>query len=223
METYMLCSLVLYQKGYILKLLPLCYTTSVRIKPMKQLKDYHHYKGNYLTPSEKVEREIIQLLIDSPLPNSQRVSSQVFEIKHASDCAVLGRILAQKRGLDMDIAEVACALHDVYVALEGKNENHAKMGAHLAEEILRKIGGFSDQQIKTIVEAVAHHSEKDIHSDNPYIELVKDVDVFDCSLYKGSEDYYRLHKPQPVFKEYVKRIKNVRKELGLPEEPVFRT
>ena len=54
------------------------------------------------------------------------------------------------------------------------------------------------------------------------MELVKDVDVFDCSLYKGAEGFYRLHKSEQVFNEYVNRIKNVRKELGLPTEEVFR-
>lgn len=186
------------------------------------LKDYHHYKGNDLTPSEKVEREIIQLLIDSKLPDSKRASSKVFEIKHASNCAVIARILAQKRDLDVDMAEVIGTLHDIYVALEGKNENHAKLGAPLAEGILRRVGGFSETQIKTIVEAVAHHSEKDIYTDNQYIELIKDVDVFDCSLYKGSEGYYRIHKSATVFMEYVRRIKKVRSELGLPQEPIFR-
>lgn len=188
-----------------------------------QFNEYHHYKGNNLTPSEKVEREIIQLLIDSKLTDSNRESSKVFEIKHASGCVVIARILAQKRGLDAEIAEVASTLHDIYIALEGKGEGHAKNGAPLAEKILCRVGGFTKKQIKTIIDAIAHHSEKDVYSDNPYIELVKDVDVFDCSLYKGSEDYYRLHKPEKIFNEYVKRIRKVRKELGLPEKPVFRT
>ncbi len=70
--------------------------------------------------------------------------------------------------------------------------------------------------------AIAHHSEKEVYSDDPYIELVKDVDVFDCSLYKGSEDYYLLHKSPEIVKEYEKRAKAVRAELGLPTGEVFR-
>ena len=74
----------------------------------------------------------------------------------------------------------------------------------------------------SIVDSVAHHSEKEVYSDNPYIELVKDVDVFDCSLYRNAEGYYRLHKPESIVNEYVKRIVKVRKELNLPPEPIFR-
>jgi hypothetical protein len=35
-----------------------------------------------------------------------------------------------------------------------------------------------------------HHSEKNIYTNNPYIELVKDADVFACSLYKNAADEY---------------------------------
>lgn len=186
------------------------------------LKDHHHYKGNSLTPSEKVERKVVELLLHSSLPDDERESSIVWELKHSSGCCQIARILAQKRNLNVELAEVASVLHDIYVVVEGKYKDHAKLGAQIAEKLLREIGGFTDDEIKIITDAVAHHSEKEIYSDNPYIELIKDVDVFDCSLYKGAEGYYRLHKPENVVNEYIKRIKNVRKELGLQELPVFR-
>jgi len=186
-----------------------------------QLKDYHHYKGNDLSPAEKVERKVVEMLLNSPLSDTESESSVVFELKHSSDCCQIAKILAQKRNLDTDIATVASVLHDIYVIVEGKYKDHAKMGAPIAEKILREVGGFSDNDIKTITDAVAHHSEKEVYSDNPYVELVKDVDVFDCSFYKNSEGYYRIHKPEEIFKEYVKRIINVRKELNLPPEPIF--
>lgn len=186
------------------------------------LKDYHHYKGNDLTPAERVERKIVELLLSSKLPDSERESSIVWELKHSSGCCQIGRILAQKRNLNITICEVASLIHDIYVIVEGKYKDHAKLGAPIAKGILEEIGGFTHSDIHTITEAIAQHSEKEVYSDNPYIELVKDVDVFDCSLYKGAEGFYKLHKPEPVFKEYVKRIKKVRRELGLPEEEVFR-
>ncbi len=186
------------------------------------LKDFHHYKGEELSPSEKVERKVVEILLTSNLADDQRESSIIWELKHSSGCVQIARILAQKRNLDIEISEVASLLHDIYVIVEGKYENHAKEGAPIARKILEEIGGFSSEQIDTIVSAVEHHSEKEIYSDNPYIELVKDVDVFDCSLYKGAEGFYKLHKSEEVFAEYVNRIKNVRKELGLPPEEVFR-
>lgn len=186
------------------------------------LKDFHHYKGDDLTPAEKVERKFAELLLNSKLPDSERESSVIWELKHSSGCCQIARILAQIRGLDVEISELAALLHDIYVVVEGKYSNHAALGAPLAEKLLNEVGGFTPEQIKTIVEAVAQHSQKEVYSDNPYVELVKDVDVFDCSLYRGSEDYYRLHKPAEIVEEYTKRTKSVREELGLPEGDVFR-
>lgn len=187
----------------------------------QQLKDFHHYKGNDLSPAEKVERKVVEMLLNSPLSDTERESSVVFELKHSSDCCQIAKILSQKRNLDADISTVASVLHDIYVIVEGKYKDHANMGAPIAEKILREVGGFSDNEIKIITDAVAHHSEKEVYSDNPYIELVKDVDVFDCSFYKNAEGYYRIHKPEHILNEYIKRIKTVRKELNLPPEPIF--
>ncbi len=189
---------------------------------MNQLKDFHHYKGSDLSRSEKVERKVVELLLSTKLPDEKRESSIVWELKHSSGCCQIGRILAQRRGLDIEMAEVACLLHDIYVIVNGKYKDHAKLGAPLAENILKEIDDYSSEEIKTITDAISHHSEKEIESDDPFAELVKDADVFDCSLYKGAEGFYRLHKPEEIFKEYVKRIKKVRKELGLPEKDVFR-
>lgn len=187
-----------------------------------KLKDFHHFKGDDLSRFEKVERKIIELVINSSIPDSEREDSKIFEVKHASGCTQIARILAQKRKLNIEISDTAATLHDIYVIVSGKYKDHGKLGAPIAEKILREIGSFSEKEIKTITQAVAHHSEKEIYSDNPYVELVKDVDVFDCSLYKGAEGFYRIHKPEHIFKEYVNRIKRVRKELGLSIDQVFR-
>lgn len=187
-----------------------------------KLKDFHHYKGNNLTPAEQVERKFAELLLNSNLVNSDRESSVIWELKHSSGCCQIARILAQNRGLDVEICETAALLHDIYVVIEGKYANHAALGAPLAEKLLNEVGGFTPKQIETIVNAVAQHSQKEVYSDDPYVELVKDVDVFDCSLYRGSEDYYRLHKPAEIVEEYTNRTKSVREELGLPKEDVFR-
>ncbi len=189
---------------------------------MTASKDFHHYKGEDLTPAEKVERRFAELLINSTIPDSQRESSIIWELKHSSGCCQIARILAQKRGLNVEISETAALLHDIYVAFTGKYSNHAAEGAPLAEKLLNEVGGFTPEQINTIVKAIAEHSQKEVYSDDPYVELVKDVDVFDCSLYRGSGDYYLLHKPAEIVKEYAKRTEAVRQELGLPERDTFR-
>ena len=187
----------------------------------KTFVDFHHFKGNTLTPFEKVEKKAIELLLNSKISDKDRESSMIWELKHVAGCAQIGRIVAQKRKLDMDIAATASMIHDIYVIVHGNYKDHAKLGAPIAKKLLEDVGGFSKKQIETIVLAVAHHSEKEIYSDNPYVELVKDVDTFDCSLYRGAEGYYRLHKPKQIVDEYVKRLVKVRKELNLPAKPIF--
>ena len=188
----------------------------------QQLKDFHHYKGEELTKFEKVEKRVIELILSSKVSDKDREDSVVFELMHAAGCMQIGRILAQKRKLDVDIASIASMMHDIYVIIEGKYKDHGKLGAPIAKNILEEVGGFSEEEIEIITDAVAHHSEKEIYSDDSYVELVKDVDVFDCSLYKNAEGFYRIHKPPHIYDEYVKRIKKVREELGLPVENVFR-
>lgn len=184
---------------------------------------YHHFKGIHLSPTEKVEKKVVELLLHSSVPDEKRDSSIVFELKHSSECVQVARILAQKRGLNIALAEAAAALHDIYVIVMGLYSNHATLGAPMAEKILKDTGGFTQSEIQTISNAVCHHSEKEIYTDKPYIELIKDADVFDCSFYKNSEAEYRSIKTPEVFVHYEKRVKNVRRELGLPEKPVFRT
>ncbi|HBQ50968.1 hypothetical protein A3B42_00555 [Candidatus Daviesbacteria bacterium RIFCSPLOWO2_01_FULL_38_10] len=187
-----------------------------------KLKDFHHYKGDELTPFEKVERKVMEMVASSKIADSQREDSIIFELMHAAGCMQIGRLLAQKRNLNIDIASVACMLHDIFVIVSGTYQNHGPAGAPIARKIFEEIGSFSENEIETITQAVAHHSEKEIYSDNPYIELVKDVDVFDCSLYKNSEGFYRIHKSAEIVKEYENRIRKVRLELNLSPEPVFR-
>lgn len=185
-------------------------------------KHYHHFKGNVLTPSEKVERKIVELLLNSKVSDINRESSIVFELKHSSECIQIARILAQKRDLDISLAEAIAALHDIWVIVNGTYKNHAILGAPIAEKILKDIGGFSLPEIKLISDAVAHHSEKDIKTNNPYVELIKDADVFACSFYKNAEEEYRLTKSKTLFQSYSNRVKKVRKELGLNSNQVWR-
>ena len=184
-------------------------------------KDYHHFKGNQLSRAEKIQCKVVELLLKSRLTDKQRESSLAWEMKHSCSCCQVGRILAEKRGLDVELAEVICVLHDIYVVVKGTYKDHAKLGGPIARKMLSG-GDFSKKEIKLIVDAIEHHSEKEIYSDYPYTELAKDADVFDCSLYQGVEEYYKLHKKPEVFTEYEKRLVNVRKELGLQVKKLFR-
>lgn len=187
-----------------------------------KLNNYHHFKGNNLSPSEKVQRYIVKQLLTTKIPDNKRDSSVVFELKHSAGVIEVARILAQKRRLNVTLAEVIAALHDINVIIQGTYKDHGKLGGILAKKILKKIGRFSSEDVALISNAISHHSEKEIYSKNPYIELIKDADAFSCSYFENSEGTYRAGKSPLVFGHTIKRIEKVRKELGLPAKPVFR-
>lgn len=179
---------------------------------------YHHFKGEHVTRSELIERMVTEIILQSPLPDEERAWSKTFELKHSASVSKIGRILAQKRGLNEEIASVICVLHDIYVFETGSAKDHAIQGAQRAEKILRKTKKFSKKEIGQIVKAVKNHSDKHVYSDDPYVELVKDADVFDCSLFEGAHDGYLYEKSPDMCREYFKRINAVRDELGLPRD-----
>lgn len=182
---------------------------------------YHHFKDEGLSRSDEIQRLVTQRILDSDVSDKSRENSIVWECKHSSSCLQVGRILALKRGLDLELTEVICALHDIYAIETGKYEKHAKHGAVIAREILEETGNFSHEEIDIVCTAIANHSDKHIESDDPYSELIKDADTYDCSLYDGTIAYYKEHKSPESFACYRKRAQAVSDELGVPLHPSF--
>ena len=180
---------------------------------------YHHFKGENVTRAELIERTMIQIILKSKLPDDDRSWSKTFELKHTSSVAQMGRMLAQKRGLDTSLAAIMCAMHDIYVFTTGRASNHAHKGAVIAEKLLKKTKRFTPAEIKLICTAIYNHTDKSVVSKNPYVELLKDADVLDSGLYDGVHDAYVYEKSQSNCRAYFDRIKKVRKELALPKEP----
>ncbi len=182
---------------------------------------YHHYKGSGLPRSDAIQKLVIERILTNPLTDARRENSKVWELKHSSSCIQIGRLLAIKRELNVELAEIICALHDIYAIDTGYYGEHAQKGAETAKELLHTTSQFSDQEIKVICDAIRAHSDKHLYSDDPYSELIKDADIFDCSLYEGTGEYYEVYKSLEVRKEYYHRIQKVREELGLPPDIRF--
>lgn len=167
----------------------------------------------------RIELHIVDMLLNSDLTEAERDSSVAFELKHQSSVCQLGRIMAKKRGLDIEVAAVGALLHDIAVIAEGNYADHAKRGAVIAADILERTGGFDAAEIATICRLIANHSDKHVYSDDPWIEFGKDVDILDCFLYPRAIDEYFLAKTLPSAKEYLHRAQQVWREFGLPDEP----
>ena len=89
---------------------------------------YTHFKGKNITRYELIERIVVETILKSKLPDRDRAWSKTFELKHSSSITQIGRMLAQKRGLDAGLAAVICAMHDIYVFTTGLAADHADQG-----------------------------------------------------------------------------------------------
>ena len=166
---------------------------------------FHHFKGKNLSKAEKIEKLVLEQILNSKIPDDKRENSVAWELKHSSGVIQFARILALKRSLDVEKAAVAAALHDIYAIQTGKYEKHAIKGAEIANKILIA-KGFSKKYAVEICEAIKLHSEKEKYSKNRLAELLKDADLLDCMLY--ATDIYS-EKPKNVQKAIKKRFRNV--------------
>ena len=191
---------------------------------MEPVKHHHHFRKDLLERSDRVamcERYVVDLLLNTSLPDSQRESSVAWELKHHSGVTQMARLLARKRGLPLDQCTVGSLLHDIYVIVEGKYKDHAHLGAPIAANILTEVGGFNSDEADQVFRIVYYHSDKDDWSDDPFKEFGKDADILDIFLYPGPYGEYLTIKSIPVFAHYLKRAKRIWTELGLPSDPRY--
>ncbi len=112
----------------------------------------------------------------------QRDETPNWERIHMISSARIGFILAEKRGVDPEIAACACACHDYGRILYGRQSGHAEAGYLPVKDFLRETELFSESEIEQIAVAVRNHSNKgEIGSDME--EIVKDADILDCVQY----------------------------------------
>ena len=113
-------------------------------------------------------------------------------------------LLAVKRKLNAEIAATCGMLHDIARVNGSGGNNHALKGAEEAEELLKAINLYNDDEIKLIITAISRHSDKKaVHE--PYDELLKDADVMSHCFY--NHDF-------PVSNHEFDRYKNLLIELG---------
>lgn len=127
----------------------------------------------------------------------------IWEKVHAASCAQLGRMLAEKRGVDVELAALACALHDIGRWVTGLQNDHAPKGQVPVQNFLISKKG-SDEEKEQIVRAVINHSRKD-EIGTPLEEIVKDADILDCYWYGE-----KIMKPF-----HIARLKKALGDLGI--------
>lgn len=151
------------------------------------------------------------------LSDEKREIPLVWSIMHMHTSTQLAKILAIKKNLDPELAGLVCVFHDVYTLLTGEYRDHGVKAEHYVREIVDeynkrwgiKSGIISEEEVSVIVDAVAVHSDKQKSSDNPYTELLRDIDSLDAYL-NGMEPGENTGRKQ--------RVRSVTRELGLRVE-----
>ncbi len=110
----------------------------------------------------------------------------IWERIHATSSAQIGRILAEKRGLNKGQAALACAIHDMGRWVSGRQLDHAPKGEETARQFLTEWIGTEESR-EQIVQAVINHSKKE-QIGTPLEELVKDADILDCYWHGATID-----------------------------------
>jgi uncharacterized protein len=126
-------------------------------------------------------------------------------ISHLHGVADICAMLSYRRNLDTTLCTACGLLHDLWSYETGTEDDHAKHGAELAEQILDDLDIFNKEDTKIITTAIYYHSDKgNEHGD--YDELLKDADVVQHYLADPDKKY-------PTSK--ARRIKKTLRELGI--------
>lgn len=109
----------------------------------------------------------------------KRDESLHWERVHLASSARIAKDMAVQRGVDPELAAIACALHDIGRIVTGKQKDHAHQGEGPTRKLLEQLDLFSPEEIDIITRAVYNHTDKDVIG-TELEEIVKDADVVDC-------------------------------------------
>lgn len=152
--------------------------------------------------------EKIRKFMDDLLEAQQDYEVRRCGYVHLYGVSLFAVMLAEKRGLDRELASVVGMMHDIKSFRTGDASDHAVLGAREAEQILMGFEEFSPGEREIICRAISEHSRK-TETDGEYSELIKDADVLHHYLYN------------PVFGVPVKeepRLRRLLHEIGCREE-----
>ena len=149
-------------------------------------------------------RSVVDTILHGQIDPGRRRSGFV----HLYGVSTVCLLLAIKRGLDAELSGAAGMLHDIATNESGSSKDHARRGAVRAGEILAEVGGFTEEEISGISEAISTHSTKgEVHG--PMAELLKDADVLQPYLYDPTKELAEDRK---------RRLEAILEELGMASD-----
>ncbi len=132
-----------------------------------------------------------------------------WNVMHMYTSQQLAKLIALKRGMDMETAALAAALHDITVIVTGRTERHAELAEPYLREIIHEFNTnskpdfpkISAEEADFIINAVIQHSDKGNYTEEPFTELLKDVDSIDRFLLGIKSEGAYLERSLRVLKE----------------------
>lgn len=135
-----------------------------------------------------------------------------WNMMHMYSSSQLAKILALRRGMDMELASIAATLHDIAVIMTKKRDNHAERAEEYVRQAIKdfnnrngeKLGRINDEEVELLVKAISQHSNKEEYTQDSFVELLKDIDSLDRYLHGIKSEG-----------AYIERCKRVFNELGI--------
>ncbi|MHA2024303.1 MAG: HD domain-containing protein [Candidatus Thorarchaeota archaeon] len=154
---------------------------------------------------------ILRIRMESIMNDPDRKSVVPFSwsVLHMHTTTQLAKLLAIKRGCDVELAAMIAAFHDVYSFHTGKWEDHGKKAGPYVKEIITEyndvwgehLGVITKAEVKKIIKAIRGHSEKEKVVKDKYAELLKDIDCLDSYLHGFEPKDSALERVSKVFSE----------------------
>jgi len=108
-----------------------------------------------------------------------------WNIMHMYSSSQVAKLLAIHRGIDPELAGIAAALHDIGIVKIKKHEGHAEAAPPYVYDFIgrynresgTRLSKVTEEELKAIVKAVVRHSEKELNSNDPFIEIAPENPV----------------------------------------------
>ena len=152
----------------------------------------------------------LRAFIANELRNMEDTDKRDSALLHLNGVSLAATLLAEKRGLDSELAAMAGLLHDMAAYRSGSYDDHAHRGADYARDVLRAMGETTEDEIDQICSMIYHHDDKQV-TDSPLDEVLKDADVIHHCFNDLSK---------PVKDKEKARFNALIEELGLTTQPL---
>ena len=135
-----------------------------------------------------------------------------WNVMHMFSSSQLAKVLAMRRGMDPELAAIAAALHDIAVVATKRTEGHAQIAEHHVRDAIARYNNgpwtrlpkITKKEEDMLVKAIVQHSDKEAVTDDPLVELLKDVDSLDRYLHGVKTEG-----------AYLERCNRVPREVGI--------